>query len=175
MSRKKHRLRRHRHGEHSSEEKAENAQSAAAWYWYALVIVGALVLFGVFIGSQFAAIDRPLMVVGSIICAGIAFLIIGTCTAVGNFDFSQHPIPEKLLSSLAEAAEPKKRPGEIFYSSNASYRVFEKVLMVVVFPLGLFLALVRPKQTWPAILWVAAGLLAVVGTYLGAVMFSSKY
>ena len=175
MSRKKHRLRRHRTDEDSSEETPDQSQPTAAWYWYALVTVGAIVLFGVFIGSQFAAIDRPAMVAGSIVCAGIAFLIIGTCTAVGNFDFSQHPGPGKMLNSLAENAEPKKRPGEIFYSSGAPYRLFEKVLMVVVFPLGLFLALVRPKQTWPAILWVAAGLLAVVGTYLGALVYRSNY
>lgn len=109
------------------------------------------------------------------VCAGIAFLIIGTCSAVGNFNFSDDSLTGKCLGYLAALATPQRRFGELFFSRAALYVFFEKILIVVVLPLGLFLAFLRPRQTWPAILWIGGGLLAILGTYIAAVVFNSHY
>lgn len=171
VSGKKRHRRRYRNGVDSPVGTQEEPQPTAAWYWYALVIAVALVLFALFIAMQFNAMDRAVMVAVSFVCIGIAFLIIGACTAVGNFDFTDHPLPGEFLNTLAELATPRLRWGEMFYSSKALYHVFEKLLIVIVLPLGTILAFVRPKQTWPAVLWVSGGLLAIVGVYVGSVIY----
>jgi len=147
--------------------------SSVSWYWYAAVIVLALILFAVFIVTQFDPIDRIAMLGFSVVSAGIAFLIIGTCSAVQNFDFDEDSWIGKSLGCLALMATPRRRAGELFYSRNAPYVFFEKILIALVFPLGFILAFLRPKQTWPAILWVGGGLLAIMGTYFGALVINS--
>lgn len=61
----------------------------------------------------------------------------------------------------------------MFYSSDALYVLFERLLIAIVIPLGMFFAFLRPRQTWPAVLWVGSGLLAFFGTYLGCYIYSS--
>lgn len=171
VSAKKRHRRRYRNDEDSPDYSQEEPKPTAAWYWYALVIASVLVLFGLFIATEFNAMDRAVMVSVSIVCVGISFLIIGACTAVGNFDFTDHPLPGKFLNALAELATPERRWGEMFYSSRALFHVFEKLLIAIVIPLGIMLAFVRPKQTWPAVLWVSGGLLAIVGVYVGSIIY----
>ncbi|TWT60764.1 hypothetical protein [Rubinisphaera italica] len=156
-----------------SKKPQEQSVSSVSWYWYAVVIVLALILFAVFIVTQFDPIDRMTMLGVSVVSAGIAFLIIGTCSAVGNFDFDEASWIEKSLGYLALMATPRRRIGELFYSRAALYVFFEKILIALVFPLGFILAFLRPKQTWPAILWVGGGLLAILGTYFGALVINS--
>ncbi|PQO26092.1 hypothetical protein C5Y96_21825 [Blastopirellula marina] len=136
-----------------------------------MVIAISLVLFAVFIVTQFDPIDRVTMACASIVCIGLAFLIIGAVTAVGNFEFTDDSPTQSFLLHLWGQAQPQRRFGEVFYSRDALYVVFEKILIAIVIPLGIILAFVRPKQTWPAILWVGGGILAILGVYLGSVIY----
>lgn len=133
---------------------------------FALVISLAAVLLLAFIATQFDAVDRVNMFGVSGICIGVAFLIVGTFTAAANFDFEKDSRLGNSLNALSILSTPRKRPGEMFYSQRALYHVFQKILIAIVFPLGFLLALLRPKQTWPAVLWVLAGLLAIVAGIL---------
>lgn len=175
MSGKKRRRRRYRNDGDSPGQNDQESKPTAAWYWYAVVIAGALLLFAIFIATQFNPMDQAVMAAASVACAGIAFFIIGSFTAVGNFDFKDHPLPGKFLNSLAAMATPYRRWGEAFYSSDAFYHVFEKLLFVIVIPLGILLSFVRPRQTWPAILWVGGGILAMLVAYTAIVMVSERY
>jgi len=114
------------------------------------------------------------MALFSLGCGGLAFIIVGCCTAVGNIEFQKRSSANKFLSYLAIFATPRKRLGEYYYSQDAMYVVVEKFLIVVVFPLGMLLAIVAPKQTWPAVLWITGGLLAFAGVYLGSLMFGGS-
>ncbi len=177
MPRKRHRNKRDKKTSSRKTSRPQKPQeqiaSSVSWHWYATVIVLALVLFAVFIVTQFDPIDRMAMLGVSVVSAGIAFLIIGTCSAIGNFDFDENSWLGKSLGYLALMTTPQRRFGELFYSRAALYVFFEKILIALVLPLGFILACRRPKQTWPAILWVGGGLIAILGTYFGALVFNS--
>jgi hypothetical protein len=126
------------------------------------VVVAAVALFSVFLMTQFGPADRLAMAGAMIMCAGLGLLIPGTCKAVGNFQFREDSWLGRGLSYLAAAATPTRRFGELFYSRDALYVVFEKILIAVVIPLGFLMVFLRPKQTWPAVVWVGGGVLALV-------------
>jgi len=151
-----------------SERGADRPQDkpSVSWKWYVVVIVAALALFAVFILMEFDPIDQIAMAGFSLICVGLALLIIGTCKAVGNFEFRQGSWIGNSLNYLAVLATPQRRFGEMFYSRSALYVIFEKVLIAIVLPLGFVLVFLRPKQTWPAIIWVGSGLLAAWAGWL---------
>ena len=69
------------------------------------------------------------------------------------------------LVYLSAFAAPKKRFGEVLYSRSALYVIFEKILIAVIIPLGFVMVFVRPKETWPAIVWVGGGILATLSGY----------
>lgn len=144
---------------------AETA-TPVSWKWYAAVIVAASILFAVFIVTQFDPIDQVTMAGFSVICVGLALLIIGTCKGVGNYEFHEDSWIGKGLNYLAILATPKRRFGELFYSRSAIYVIFERLLIAIVIPLGVLLVFLQPKQTWPAVIWVMSGLLAVSAGWL---------
>jgi hypothetical protein len=139
--------------------------SSVSWKWYAVVIFLAVVLFSVFLVTQFGPADRVAMAGAIVMCAGLGLLIPGTCKAVGSFEFQEDSWIEKCLNYLVAFATPKRRFGEVFYSRKALYVFFEKILIAVVIPLGFLMVFLRPKQTWPAIVWVGGGILATLSGY----------
>lgn len=141
---------------------AEETPPSVSWKWYAAVIVLAVALFTVFLLTQFGPADRMAMAGALVMCVGLGILIPGTCKAVGSFEFQENSWVERWLNYLAAFATPKRRFGEIFYSRSALYVIFEKILIAVVIPLGLIVVFLRPKQTWPAIVWVGSGILAAI-------------
>lgn len=132
-----------------------------SWKWYAAILVAAMLLFLVFLMTQFDPIDRPAMLGVSVMCVGLTLLIIGTITAVGKFGFEQDSPTETGLNALAFLAIPRRRFGEFFYSRSAPYVFFEKILIAIILPLGFVFTFLRPRQTWPSILWVCSGLLTI--------------
>ncbi len=145
--------------------RAEESVSSVSWKWYAVVIVLAVVLFSVFLVTQFGPADRVAMAGAIVMCAGLGLLIPGTCKAVGSFEFQENSWIERWLNYLVAFATPKRRFGEILYSRSALYVVFEKILIAVVLPLGFLMVFLRPKQTWPAIVWLGGGILATLSGY----------
>jgi protein-S-isoprenylcysteine O-methyltransferase Ste14 len=145
-------------------KQAQESAPSVSWKWYAAVILLAVALFSVFIVTQFDPIDRRAMAGAVVFCVGLGLLIPGTCKAVGSFEFQEDSWIHKGLNYLAALATPNRRFGELFYSRSALYVIFEKILIALVLPMGFIMVFLRPKQTWPAIVWVGGGILA---TFLG--------
>ncbi len=140
-------------------------QSLASWKWHILVVAATAVAFAAFIITSFDPIDRLFMVAASCACAGIAFFIIATCTAVGAAAEAAEQNPSRpwlALGFLAILAKPVRRFGALPWIHTPFSRTMEKVLLAIIVPLGFVLAIVSPKRTWPAIAWLGAALLAVI-------------
>ncbi len=143
-----------------------------SWHWYAVVIAVALILFAIFIATQFRPIDRLLMIGTSGICVGIAFLIIGACTAVGNFELNENSWFGKVLGYLVVLATPPSWSQRRSRLRSKLNRVSANILIPLVLPSGFCLSLLSPKQTWPAIAWTSGGLLATLAGTLFLMMTS---
>ena len=97
----------------------------------------------------------------TVICAGLGLLIPGVCKAFASLEHQQDSWVVKCLNYLLALATPNRRFGEVLYSRSALYVFFEKILIAVVLPLGFILVFLRPKQTWPSIIWVGSAILAI--------------
>ncbi len=162
MARKNRNGRRHNRSKRNGKRQRKRSESPASWKWHILVILLALLGFGAFIMSEFEPIDQLCMAGFSFLCAGLGLLMIGSFTACGEGlpQLIEGSRFEKAFESLARFVIQRARSPLFRLVAKPLSTVFTLALLIVAIPTGVIVAIARPKQTWPSIVYIGGTVLS---------------